>query len=44
VHDERVEDEFAPVENFTIAFDQGGSKCTLRMEWENTRVSVEITK
>ena len=34
----------APVENFTIAFDQGGSKCTLRMEWENTRVSVEITK
>ncbi len=33
-----------PVENFTIAFDQGGSKCTLRMEWENTRASVEITK
>ncbi len=32
------------VENFTIAFDQGGSKCTLRMEWENTRASVEITK
>jgi hypothetical protein len=34
----------APVENFTITFDQGGSKCTLRMEWENTRASVEITK
>jgi hypothetical protein len=34
----------APVENFAIAFDQGGSKCTLRMEWENTRASVEITK
>ena len=34
----------APVENFTIAFDQGGSKCVLRMEWENTRASVEITK
>ena len=34
----------APVENFSIAFDQGGSKCTLRMEWENTRASVEITK
>jgi len=33
----------APVENFTIAFDQAGSKCTLRMEWENTRASVEIT-
>lgn len=34
----------APVENFTIGFDQAGSKCTLRMEWENTRASVEITK
>jgi hypothetical protein len=33
-----------PVENFTIAFDQGGSKCTLRMEWENTRASVDITE
>jgi len=34
----------APVENFTIAFDQAGGKCTLRMEWENTRASVDITK
>ena len=34
----------APVENFTIAFDQAGTKCTLRMEWENTRASVEIKK
>ena len=34
----------APVENFAIAFDQAGSKCTLRIEWENTRASVEITK
>jgi hypothetical protein len=34
----------APVENFLIAFDQAGSKCTLRIEWENTRASVEITK
>jgi hypothetical protein len=34
----------APVENFTIAFDQAGSKCALRMEWESTRASVEITK
>ncbi len=34
----------APVENFTIAFDQAGDKCTLRMEWENTRASVDITK
>src|ERR1700726_833058 len=34
----------APVEIFTIAFDQAGSKCTLRIEWENTRASVEISK
>jgi Protein of unknown function (DUF2911) len=34
----------APVENFTIVFDEAGSKCTLHMEWENTRASVEITK
>lgn len=34
----------APVENFTMAFDQACSKCTLRIEWENTRASVEITK
>ncbi len=34
----------APVENFTIGFDSAGSKCTLRMEWENTRASFEITK
>ena len=31
-----------PVENFMIAFDQAGGKCTLRMEWENTRASVDI--
>jgi hypothetical protein len=34
----------APVENFTIGFDQGGSKCTLHMDWENTRASVDVTK
>jgi hypothetical protein len=34
----------APVENFTIAFDQSGSKCTMRMEWENTRASVEVSE
>ena len=34
----------APVENFTVAFDQAGGKCTLRMEWESTRAKVEITE
>lgn len=33
-----------PVENFTIAFDHAGKKCTLRMEWENTRASVDVTE
>jgi hypothetical protein len=33
----------APVENFTIAYDKSGSGCTLRMDWETTRASVEIT-
>jgi Protein of unknown function (DUF2911) len=33
----------APVENFTIAFDQSGNGCAMRMEWENTSASVEIT-
>jgi hypothetical protein len=32
------------VENFTIAFDQSGTGCTLHMDWETTRASVEITK
>ncbi|MGB8012485.1 MAG: DUF2911 domain-containing protein [Terriglobales bacterium] len=40
----KVSKTAAPVENFTIAFDQAGGKCTLRMEWENTRASVEIAK
>jgi len=34
----------APVENFTIAFDKAGTGCTLRMEWENTRATVDISK
>jgi hypothetical protein len=32
------------VENFTIAFDKTGGGCTLRMDWETTRASVEIMK
>jgi DUF2911 family protein len=30
----------APVENFTVAFDQAGSSCTMHLDWENTRASV----
>jgi hypothetical protein len=33
----------APVENFTIGFDQAGGSCTLNMDWETTRASVKIS-
>jgi hypothetical protein len=32
-----------PVENFTIAFDKSSKGCTLRIEWENTRATVDIS-
>ena len=32
------------VENFTIAFDQTGNGCTMRLDWETTRASVDVTK
>jgi|SRR5882672_2551396 len=32
------------VENFTIAFDQAGGKCTLHADWENTRARVDVVK
>jgi len=34
----------SPVENFTIAFDQAVGRCTMRMDWERTRASVEISE
>lgn len=34
----------APLENFTIAFDQTGGACTLRLEWETTRAAVDISQ
>ena len=33
----------APVENFTIGFDQAAGGCTLNMDWETTRASVKIS-
>lgn len=42
--DMKVSPTSGAVEDFTIALDKGGKGCTLRMEWENTRASVEITK
>jgi len=32
----------SPVENFTIAYDKTDSGCTMRMDWETTRASVDI--
>ena len=32
----------SPLENFTIAFDQSGGVCTMRLDWETTRASVQI--
>lgn len=33
----------SPVENFTIAFDQAGSTCTLHMDWETTRAAIAMS-
>jgi Protein of unknown function (DUF2911) len=34
----------AAVENFTIAFAEAGSTCTLNLDWENTRASIVFTE
>jgi hypothetical protein len=33
----------SPVEDFTIAYEKSGSGCRLRMDWETTRATVDIT-
>ena len=33
----------SPVENFTLAYDKSAGGCTLRLDWETTRASVDIT-
>jgi len=32
----------APVENFTISFEEKGSNCTMHLDWETTRTSIAI--
>jgi hypothetical protein len=34
----------APLENFTISFDQAGASCTMNLEWETTRASIDISE
>ena len=42
--DMKVSATSSPVEDFTIAFGKAPSGCTLQMEWENTKASVDISK
>ncbi len=32
----------SPLENFTISFDQASASCTMKLDWETTRASIEI--
>jgi Protein of unknown function (DUF2911) len=34
----------AALENFTISFDQTGASCTLKLDWETTRASIDISE
>ena len=34
----------APVQNFLIAFDKNADRCTMRLDWETTRASVDISE
>jgi hypothetical protein len=34
----------AAAENFSISFDKSAAGCTLRVEWENTRAAIDISK
>jgi hypothetical protein len=34
----------SPMENFTIGLNPTGSACTLQMDWENTRATVDLTE
>ena len=33
-----------PIENFAIAFDASSTTCTMRLDWETTRASIEISE
>jgi Protein of unknown function (DUF2911) len=42
--DMRVSPLPSTVENFTISFDQKGSTCTMNLDWEKTRASIDINE
>jgi hypothetical protein len=40
--DMKVSKVSSPVENFKISYDKSGNGCTMNIDWENTRASVDI--
>jgi hypothetical protein len=34
----------APVENFAISFDSTGTVCTMKLDWETTRASIDLAE
>jgi hypothetical protein len=34
----------SPLENFTISFDQTGTSCAMKLDWETTRASIDIAE
>jgi Protein of unknown function (DUF2911) len=34
----------SPIENFTISFDQAGTACTMKLDWEATRASIDFSE
>jgi len=34
----------SPLENFTISFDQTRTNCTMKLDWETTRASIDISE
>jgi len=34
----------SPLENFIISFDQSGTACTMKLDWETTRASIDISE
>lgn len=34
----------SPLENFTISFDQAGPSCTMKLDWDTTRASIDIVE
>jgi hypothetical protein len=34
----------APVQNFAIAFDKNADRCTMHLDWESTRASLDISE